>query len=221
MVDQQDVHSKQQAAQQHQRIARPQAETALHAQQVQPGHRQRHAGPQPRARPLAGRQAQHRHQHDVQRRDEPRLAHRGKPHAELLGRGGGPQCHAAAHTARQQRFFLPGRHRPPRAAARQLVQQRDAGKQHHPADQKARRVKGERAHMLHPHALGHKSRAPNKRREQQYQRIQAKIPLFILPATGSARAPCRRANVVKTIPRPRAGCQTGRCIAAVKRVYCG
>lgn len=105
MVDDQDVHGKAHRAHEHEQVARGEPEAALDAQQVQRHDRQRDRDPHRQADLAFQKQAEHRHEHHVQRREKARLSGiRPGGDAGLLEVRGDGQRRAAAKAAEPELF---------------------------------------------------------------------------------------------------------------------
>ena len=164
------MEGEQQRTRQTDEVAHREAEAAArHAQEVQPGHRQRDAAPVLHTASAAEQQAEQRHDQDVARGEESGLADRRIQQRELLGDAARAQRCAAAHTADNERFAgfaaLLGRLLRMRAAT--FAQHRDDRQQDQSADDGAREHKGERADIIHADALRHERHTPDGGRQKQ------------------------------------------------------
>ena len=93
MVHHQNMAGKAKRAQNQKPIPRGDGKVLADAQQIQPGHAQKDGQPYQPRRPSAPQHAQQGHQHDVERRDEPRLA-RTRAHGDAHLLKGAGQRHA-------------------------------------------------------------------------------------------------------------------------------
>ena len=131
-----------------------------HAEQIHAKSRQPYGGPDAQSNLFPQENPQQRHQHHIQRADEARFAHSGIPHAELLQSASQKQADAAADAAEKEQpvvlfpVSLPG------LLFAAPVHDGRHGQQHHQGNDIPHRDKSERAHIVHAHALGHKSKAP-------------------------------------------------------------
>ncbi len=108
--------------------------------------------------------AQHRHQRDVQRREEAGIRHRGGEHADLLHRGAEEQQRAEAGDVgdvTRARLALLGAQGAPLAPG----ERRD----HHRAEREAQAGERERADAAGADRLRDEGRAPDQRHQQQQQ----------------------------------------------------
>ena len=171
MVHHQNMAGKAKRAQNQKPIPRGDGKVLADAQQIQPGHAQKDGQPYQPRRPSAPQHAQQGHQHDVERRDEPRLARtRAHGDAHLLKGTGQRQHGAAAHAAGQQRPALRGGHPPPGGILpgfSGLSVQRGDHRQHRQRGQRhAQTVKRKRTQAVRRYILSDERRAPDKRRKR-------------------------------------------------------
>ena len=108
VVDDHDVERERDGAEEDIKIAalKRKALAAGEAEEIKPRHRKRHIEPHALARLFADKQPEHRHEHDVERRDKSRLARARLLHTVLLEVDGRGKHHAAGNAADQQRLFL-------------------------------------------------------------------------------------------------------------------
>lgn len=103
MVDDQNMDGEAQGAHQQQQVAGSQRKVALDAQQIQCDHGQDHRDPGGQAYLALEEQAEHRHQHHIQRRDKAGFTGVSTGHqASLLEVGGNGQRRTAAQAADPQ-----------------------------------------------------------------------------------------------------------------------
>ena len=148
------------------------AKAVLHAEQIQPAHGDDHAQPEPGTAPPPHEQPEHRHHHDVHRRQERGLGRgRVQRNADLLGRAGRKQKGAADKARCSQRFAVGSGLRPAGGfapAAAKGVKGVNGGQEHQHGQPAPPGQKG-----IGPHAgacaLGHKGRAPDQGAEHQHQ----------------------------------------------------
>ena len=177
-VDDQNVHGKAHRAHEHEQVARGEPEAALDAQQVQRHDRQRDRDPHRQADLAFKKQAEHRHEHHVQRREEARLSGiRPGDDAGLLKVRGDGQRRAAAKAAEPElpargAFFL-------RRGLRGVLMHGDAHRDQHQQRQHgdgiARGVEGERADRVGADVLRDEGGAPDERGENGENNLTNRI----------------------------------------------
>ena len=177
MVHRHDLETEQHGAQQQHHVAAFHAAKAvLHAQQIQPAHRNGHAEPQLGAAAAAQCQPEDGHQHHIHRREEACFGRGGvQCQAELLGSRRHKQQRAAHKAGPAQAAALLRRFRCPSGAGAALTHQvkhLDRGQQHQHRQPAAPGQKAAGSHAG-TGALGHEGRAPDKRAQQQQKRILA------------------------------------------------
>ena len=195
VVDNQNMYRKAHRTHQDQQVARRQGEIPLDAQQIQRHHAAHHRDPHRQADLPLEEQPEHRHQHHIQRRDEPSLTRVRTGHQpSLLEVGGDGQRHTAAQAAQPKllvgRFFLIGGRR--RSILLRLVADGDDHQQRQHGDKVPRGVKGERADAVSAQILRHKRRAPDERGQNRedhlphlivfHVRCVLSLSLFIRPS---------------------------------------
>ena len=157
------MHGKHQGRKHQINISHFQPEAFLYTQQVKSNHCHCHTNPDLKPTLFLQENSQHRHQHNIKRRQEARLADRGILNPILLQIRSNTQADSAADSADCQYFifllFLFRRNRllcflfPPC--------QPDIGKQYQTAYQVSDTDKGKASHIIHSNALRHKRRTPD------------------------------------------------------------
>lgn len=166
VVDDQNVHGKAHRAHEHEQVARGEAEAALDAQQVQGYDRQHDRDPYRQADLAPEKQAEHWHEHHVQRREKARLSGvRPGGDAGLLEVRGDGQRRAAAKAAEPELFASGAffRLRGLRAVLMHGMQHRDEHQQREHGDEIADGVERERADRIGADVLRDEGGAPDER----------------------------------------------------------
>ncbi len=178
MVHQQDLRREGKGAEDQQHVAPYDGERFRHAQQVQPGPRQCHRQPHHRAHPVPEQQAVQRHDQDVQRGQETRLARGGLLQPELLQVDRGEQHQPAQRAADEQGAPVP----PPGSAFLPFynaVIQQDDRPERKGAQEGAHRLEGKGTDVAHAQALGDKGAAPDDGGGQQHQASGPLVPVHM------------------------------------------
>ena len=166
MVDDQNVHGKAHRAHEHEQVAGGEPEAALDAQQVERHDRQRDRDPHRQADLAFQKQAEHRHEHHIQRREKARLSGvRPGGNAGLLEVRGDGQRRAAAKAAEPE-LSAPGaffRLRGLRAVLTRGMQHCNEHQQREHGDEIAHGVERERADRIGADVLRDEGGAPDER----------------------------------------------------------
>ena len=157
-------------AQDHEQVAGGDREILLDAQQIGAGRRDHDADPDRQRDALFKQQAEQRHNHDIQRREEARLADRRELDADLLQTRRHAEREAAQHAADPKHFPAVSRRAARFSFPLPAPQERDDRQQADRRDEVAHAVEGKRAEIVHPEALRDKRRAPDQRGQRQKQR---------------------------------------------------
>ena len=165
MIHREDLRSEGKGAEENIEItAAERYGAAVKAEEIKPRHGKEHIDPGALLRLFAQHDAEHRHEHDIKRRDKARLACGRRFNAELLQIDAECKEEPADQAAAQQRaLFLRGillaRANAPHDKQQQQQRQcRRNGTQ---------RVEAEAAEMPRAETLGHKGAAPDHRRDQR------------------------------------------------------
>ena len=162
MVHAEDMPREGKGTQENEEVAAAEAHRALaarEAEEIKTDHCDQNAEEQPFVCLFPEEHAGERHEHDVERRDEARLARRGIGNAELLQVRAERQKNAAHEAALQQVLFLLRRvfflvpHAP---------QDEHERPQHQHSGDRTRRREGKAAHFSRAEALCHERAAPNE-----------------------------------------------------------
>ena len=166
VVDDQNVHGKARRAHEHEQVAGGEPEAALDAQQVERHNRQRDRDPHRQADLAFQKQAEHRHEHHIQRREKARLSGiRPGGDAGLLEVRGDGQRRAAAKAAEPELFASGAffRLRGLRAVLARGIQHRDEHQQREHGDEITHGVERERADRVGADVLRDEGGAPDER----------------------------------------------------------
>ena len=177
-VDDQNVHGKAHRAHEHEQVACGEPEAALDAQQIQRRDRQRDRDPHRQADLAFKQQAEHRHEHHVQRREKARLSGvRSGDDAGLLEVRGDGQRRAAAKAAEPELFARGAffRRRGLRGVLMHGAAHRDQHQQRQHRDGIARGVEGERADRIGADVLRDEGSAPDERGENGKDNLTNRI----------------------------------------------
>ena len=189
MIDHQDMQGKQQGAQKYVEIPHVHGEPFRNTQEIKAHKGDAHCRPDLPSHLLVQEDPQHRHDHNIKGSDKPGFPGRGIHKPDLLQAAGGKKKNAAADAADDQILSASRRISPVPSA-----QESDTGQKSCPADQVAHSVKGKGPQIIHPHALGHKGRSPDKCCQDQHARI---FRLHSRTSSSVSRA--------RTASRPRSG----------------
>ena len=188
MIHRQDMPGEHEGAGDQQQISRIDGEAALDAEQVQADGGDRDGQPYGRHHPPAHENPRDGHQQDIQRRQKTGFAGRGVKQRRLLQVGGDRQQQPAEDTAAQQASFAPCAHLYGLVKALFAgILQQDHRHERQRADDGPRGHEGERADVLHAHALGHKGGAPDEGSQEQQQVAPHLLPLPQGSTCSSAR----------------------------------
>ena len=161
-VDEDDVYCENYRTAQHHEVAPPDGEAFLYRKEPESSQRRKCAYPYLFARPLTQHKLEYRHYYNVKRGDEARFSRGGVLYRVLLYRACRKQHDSAAKPAEKRSFKV--------AVVAFAAYHRDDGQQTQPTDDGAQSVEGKGLHVVEPHALRYKGRAPDYGCEQKQQR---------------------------------------------------
>lgn len=150
-------------------VARTDGEILFYTEQIRADRGNHDTDPHRSGHTLFKKQAEDRHDDDVQRRQKTRLADTRVLNADLLQARRDGQCNTAEYAADPQRFpVILCRTRRLRGILSAAQKQNDRNERHR-SDKITHAVKGERTDVIHTDALRNKGCAPNEGSQHQKQ----------------------------------------------------